>query len=61
MRSYEIVCDRCGTKFKKSPPSRKLIVESLARDEGWSIGLYDTCPKCVEEKLKEKEEKGRRL
>lgn len=60
MRYAKMVCDRCKTYFQ-TDYTTKVKLENEARDRGWSIGLWDMCPQCIEENRKKREERGERL
>lgn len=60
MRYARMVCDTCKTYFQTNYTT-KVNLENEARDRGWSIGLKDTCPKCIKENRRNREERGERL
>lgn len=40
-----VKCDVCGTA--KALDANKEIVTIWAREKGWKVGKYCTCPECV--------------
>lgn len=52
------VCDKCGRHKKLNGAYSVSYFRVLLRCEGWKVGVYATCPRCVEI---EKAERVRRL
>ena len=48
----EMYCDGCGETRHYSGSVSKGLMQRLARADGWSIGKWDLCPACKENKAK---------
>ena len=45
-----VQCDKCGVAQVWSWNAGKKYITIWAREEGWKIGKFVTCPKCAKEK-----------
>ena len=43
----ELVCDNCNASERTSVPISTSLLRKIAREEGWSCGKKDLCPKCA--------------
>lgn len=52
----EMYCDGCGEIRHYNGCVGKILMVRLARKDGWSIGKWDLCPSCKNQKHRLKRE-----